>query len=224
MRNAGKRYAQFGLLIVLAVAISFTGYYYSSSGSSAKTLNSGVFAPVSTCGVNAKSKCVVGEIGPGGGTVFYVDSDNRYPAFDYLEIAPATWADDAGYKVQTFIWCDLTTKRVQLTSNNWSSRRVGAGKSNTDLMLAACKDGAANAIHSYSLSGKSKYTDWFLPSIGEISLMTTNLQGLGGLLAEDYWSSSEFSAAGAWAQSVGHGYQGSATKDTTFYVRPIRSF
>ncbi|HET7630450.1 MAG TPA: hypothetical protein VFK03_03685, partial [Candidatus Saccharimonadales bacterium] len=33
----------------------------------------------------------IGDIGPAGGTVFYIDSDNSYAAFDYMEIAPASW-------------------------------------------------------------------------------------------------------------------------------------
>jgi hypothetical protein len=91
-------------------------------------------------------------------------------------------------------------------------------------MLDNCSSGASTLITSYNASSSAKKRDWFLPSLGEMMLMSQNLQGLAGLIDSDYWSSSEYSAIGGWVQAVGHGYQGNATKDTTFHVRPVRSF
>jgi hypothetical protein len=163
-------------------------------------------------------------MGPGGGTIFYVDADNRYPTFTYLEAAPAGWGSSGTTGFNTYQWCSDFTHRIQSSTTTWSGRRVGAGKANTKALEGACTSGIITALVDYNKNPKSKVSDWFIPSLGELILMSTNMQGLGDLLASEYWSSSEYSDAGAWAQSVGFGYQGTATKDTTFYVRPIRSF
>ena len=91
-------------------------------------------------------------------------------------------------------------------------------------MLKNCTFGAANLVASYNASSRSTQKDWYLPSIGELILLSNNLQGLAGLLASDYWSSSGYSDIGGWVQSIDHGYQGNATKDTLYHVRPVRRF
>jgi hypothetical protein len=106
----------------------------------------------------------------------------------------------------------------------WSSRAVGIGKSNTKIMLENCSSGAAVLVQKYNNSSKATKHDWFLPSLGELMLMSQNMQGLGALEDSDYWSSSGYSSIGGWVESVGHGYQGSATKDSILYVRPVREF
>jgi len=212
----------FGLAALILLGFFFIKYNFVDSDA-ASVSNNG-FTPKSICGSTGKLPCVPGAIGPGGGTIFYVDSDNRYPTFTYLEAAPAGWSGAPGKDDPTLTWCSDTTHRIQSSTNTWSSRKVGAGKSNTSAMFDACTSGAANTVFNYNKSGRSVVSDWFVPSIGEIALMTDNLQGLADLVAGDYWSSSEFSDSGGWAQSIGHGYQGSATKNTTFYVRPIRAF
>ncbi|CAB4571777.1 unannotated protein [freshwater metagenome] len=42
-----------------------------------------------TCGDDGATLCAVGVKGPGGGLIFFVDYDNQYPDFDYLEAAPS---------------------------------------------------------------------------------------------------------------------------------------
>jgi hypothetical protein len=91
-------------------------------------------------------------------------------------------------------------------------------------MLKVCTSGAANAIDEYDKSSRTRAKDWFLPSTGELILMANNAQALADLTATEYWSSSEFSNEGAWVESVGRGYQGSAAKTALLAVRPIRSF
>jgi hypothetical protein len=41
-----------------------------------------------TCGVSGADACKIGSVGPGGGWIFFVDKDNDYPDFNYLEAAP----------------------------------------------------------------------------------------------------------------------------------------
>jgi hypothetical protein len=70
-------------------------------------------------------------------------------------------------------------------------------------------------------------TDWFLPSIGELMLMYTNLRqlGVGSFSLDGYWSSSEFDADNAWGHDFGNGLQyGHGKNPLPSYVRPVRAF
>lgn len=182
------------------------------------------FAPKSICGTTGKSLCRIGVIGPGGGTIFFVDSNNDFPGFTYLEAAPGGWNNLSTKADPTLGWCNDTTHIIQKATDSWISRSVGSGKANTAAMQLSCTAGAAIAVKEFNTSKRSKFSDWFIPSLGELILMGTNLQGRGDLGADDYWSSSEFSDIGAWVQSIGHGYQGNANKATLFHIRPIRAF
>ena len=182
------------------------------------------FVPQNICGNGVKQICHIGAIGPGGGLIFYVDYHNEYLDFDYLEVAPFGWNDqgldiDPGSK-----WCDASTVLFQSNFSSWTSRAIGRGPINSKELLATCPEGAMRLIEKYNASGKTGLTDWFMPSLGELILVANNLQGLAGLTSTEYWSSSEHSAIGAWAQGMSGGYQGSASKSTVLKVRPIRAF
>lgn len=175
------------------------------------------------CGKTGNIKCKLGQLGPGGGTIFFVDYYNEYANFNFLETAPSDWHKANDTVDPTTQWCSNLDSKI-LSSNTWTSRQVGLGKFNTVEMLKVCKSGAATEVQNYNLSKDAKVNDWFLPSLGELMLISANLQGLGNLLDSDYWSSSEYSEVGGWVQAIGHGYQGSASKNTQFHVRPIRQF
>lgn len=181
------------------------------------------FISKAICGPNGKSQCAQGIVGPGGGTIFYVDSENIYPGFDYLEVAPSNWAGSLGVDPLA-PWCSDTKTKIEIGLTAWSSRAIGLGPSNTKTMLNTCTFGAANLISSYNVSPLTVKRDWYLPTIGCLLLMDDTLQGLAGLSEGNYWSSSGYSATGAWVQAMGHGYQGSAPKDSKFHVRPVRHF
>jgi len=182
------------------------------------------FAPLAVCGNAGKSICNVGSIGPAGGTVFFVDRNNIYTGFNYLEAAPAGWDGKTPKADPTSIWCNDNKHSIQINNNSWSSRMIGAGKANSNILKLSCKSGVETLVDEYNTSKRNKFSDWFVPSLGELILMGTNMQGLAGLGPNDYWSSSEFSDIGGWVQSIGHGYQGNANKATLFHLRPIRSY
>jgi len=191
--------------------------------SNAATGANNSFTQLNICGATHKEICKVGQIGPGGGTIFFVDYRDIYKGFNYFEVAPANWAGSLGVD-PTAQWCSNINTKIETTLNSWTSRAVGIGISNSKTMLKNCSYGAANLIADYNRNSRSKKKDWFLPSIGELILLTANLQGLAGLLVSDYWSSSGYSDIGGWGESVDHGYQGSAAKETLYHVRPIREF
>lgn len=159
-------------------------------------------------------RCVVGDIGPGGGMVFYaVTKPQKWGR--YLEAAnPRTW-QTSGADPQ-YPWCQNTTLLVGATGT-----AIGTGATNTKKILAKCTDGAAVAVHAYQGGGKS---DWFLPSKDELFQMYLNLNVVFGFFPDNYWSSSEFDGTSVWYRQVTFGAQSHTSKDTAFYVRPIRAF
>jgi len=157
----------------------------------------------------------VGDIGPGGGWIFFVDKDDQYPCLTYLEAAPT--GTGAGK-----VWCDKDTTSIPATGG-WAGKGVGRGQANTTAMLGVCTSGAANAADLYLTATKS---DWFLPSLGELMLMYTNLlqAGVGGFATPTYWSSSEYDSDIAWTQGFVYGNQDYNTKDVALPVRAVRAF
>ena len=141
-------------------------------------------------------ECVVGDIGPGGGVVFFVKTTGAFNAsytvsmddgegsfkdetvsvelseseqqslnFDYLEVAPVDgiglteWANGVDWSTTGFPIQD---------------KKLGSGQSGTDAILGGypLQNSSNNAAHyasSYSNLGK---TDWFLPSMDELALVT----------------------------------------------------
>jgi hypothetical protein len=159
----------------------------------------------------------IGDTGPGGGIVFFVDYFDQYPGFTFLEAAPID--------LPAVYWCNNASVSIPEASG-WAGNAVGKGQSNTEAMLAVCSAGAARTAVGYV--SPTGLNDWFLPSVGELMLMYTNLRqaGLGSLqFGKLYWNSSEYSASQAWYLVARNGdllyvFKGSPS----ILVRPIRSF
>ncbi len=206
-------------------------------------------APVAT-GTNCiATKCTykIGDTGPGGGIIFFVDYNDEYATYDYLEAAPA----DAAYaSTATGAWatsvaqCGATAPQttsclaatiytetdVALATIRGLHRGLFGGKAATAAIVARHDAGsavkntyAAGVADDYVANGKS---DWWLPSRNELSKMQENLneKGVGGFASDNYWSSSENVADVAWSQGFGGGLQLSNDKSATYYVRPVRAF
>jgi hypothetical protein len=184
----------------------------------------------------------IGDVGPGGGIIYFVDYNDIYAGINYLEVAPAGWGvstqvnrggntlEIAGSEAfdPAMKWCSDFVTLQGPAARMWSNSAVGQGSVNTQAFTATdqvtrCQGGAMVAAAEYEGGGK---TDWFLPSIGEAMLLYSNLRPLGVGLFEtnNYWTSSETHATAAWLQFFDNGRQGGTTKDTNFYVRPVRAF
>jgi hypothetical protein len=197
----------------------------------------GFSAPLATGANCTGSKCSyqIGDTGPGGGIIFFVDYTNQYPTIDYLEAAPMGWGNgiavnQVGLTGETtgtstvdpqMTWCSMHTTLLGL--DGWSKSAVGAGKTNTATADQSCFGGAIRAATEYAGAGK---TDWFLPSVGEAMLMYANLRqmGLGGFGTDNYWTSSEVDWDKSWGQRSGSGDQNDLEKRFHLFVRPVRSF
>jgi hypothetical protein len=162
-------------------------------------------------------KYKIGDTGPGGGWIFFVDYYNQYPGFTYLEAAPTDASDGDA-------WCVGNGATTLISSANWTARGVGKGKANTALMTANCTSGAAYSAIDY-ISTPAE-TDWFLPSVGELELMYTNLQsaGVGGFAVSNYWSSTEYDSRFAWLHNFLTGNHNLIDKNLSLRVRAVRAF
>jgi len=167
----------------------------------------------------------VGDVGPGGGVVFYVHSSGTFasPGSDcntnckYLEVAPSggeailTWATGAN---QTSAVPAGATAAV-----------IGSGMANTNAIEAQAGNVAASsaAVYAYEYSNNGK-SDWHLPSKDELNELYGKRIAVGGFATADYWSSSEDFAYSAWYQNFAFGGQFSDIKSYNFRVRPVRAF
>jgi hypothetical protein len=165
----------------------------------------------------------VGDIGPGGGTVFYYDPVG-FPGgpggttCHYLEAAP-----------------------IDLPSTGWGADGItvgangviiGTGYDNTQIIVAALIAGsegglgrAAEVAATYTLSGG--YTDWYLPSRDELGELYTS--GVVTGLGPSIWISQEVDAGHAWCGgSAGPNpvdfWDTDSKSGSTLDLRPIRAF
>ena len=184
----------------------------------------------------------VGDTGPAGGTIFYINTDTSLD-WKYLEAAPsnASSMNSSGGIDYTYQWGpDGNAYELKVKTG------IGEGKNNTQIILSQPKPtytgtesytpeyyNAAKACDDYG--DNTDYDDWFLPSKDELNLMYTELKakGLGGTWGHAftnwtqnaYWSSSEKDGWDRWAQYFDNGKQeDKGGSGNWFCVRPVRSF
>lgn len=157
----------------------------------------------------------IGDLGPAGGWIFY-DKGDSSDGWRYLEAAPL----DKGTEV---VW-GCNGKIIP----GAQGKSIGTGKSNTQAIVKSCgeKKTAAKLCIDYRGGGKS---DWFLPSIDELTAINENLykKGIGGFATHSVpscWSSSECDANGAWTQSFIFHHEFYNNKYQERYVCAIRAF
>jgi hypothetical protein len=191
--------------------------------------------------------CSVGDIGPGGGVVFYVtaptESQTAVSGITsggiYLEAAPVGWAN--GISVQasetagnTYLdpvvnWCNNTNSTTGATQT-----AIGQGAQNTSNISSNCSSGAGKMAADLTLNGKS---DWYLPSRLEFLEMSNqyNLIGLNYGIADCfnktcYWVSTEQAATSTLIYSFTNvptnfsSYSKAISATVKIRVRPIRAF
>lgn len=194
----------------------------------------------SDAGVVADEKCKIGMTGPGGGKIFFVDYNDVYPDFNYLE---AAHYEDPCVSDAVLIWSSSTTENhgPTVTEHSW---RVGRGATNTTEMLndsttytegepilyEADNTGAAHHAENFDCEGEPGYkTDWFLGSLGEMKLLleaSFNIYVRGA--SNMYWTSNSVESQPTKAFAIGV-ESGTVTvretlKTEELLVRPIRRF
>jgi len=184
---------------VLAANIGGTGQYSGATSTVTLTVNT-------ACA--AGGLCSVGDTGPGGGVVFY-DAGSNLSWGRYLEAAPSDLST-------VMAWCNDVSSIVG--ANGYV---VGTGNANTVAMDTACTSGAGQSAADYTNNG---YSDWYLPSLNELTEMFDRRVAIGGFTTASYWSSSEEN--GEFAKRLGFpdGGMSGHVKYQGFRVRPVRAF
>jgi hypothetical protein len=105
-----------------------------------------------------------------------------------------------------------------------TSKAVGTGANNTAIIVAGCAQSGipAHICHNLVLNG---YSDWFLPSQQEMTLMWEVLSNWGiGNLQGAYWSSSEYNSTLAFFWDFSSNVSFNYYKYNEFKVRAVRTF
>ena len=191
----------------------------------------------------ANTVCKVGDIGPGGGIVFYDAGKDEYWG-RYLEMAPKSCEGER------LPWRPVgNTKTVYTGSGSQSAaelrllaKGLGMGKVNTRVITLALGAGtklyAAKFAEDSTCGGKD---DWFLPSKDELDIAFNRLAQnrvagndtpVAGFNKGYYWTSTDYNNSTAWTQYFMDGQQfdrvqtldGNRNPPNPFRVRPIRAF
>ena len=186
-----------------------------------------------------ESLCAVGDIGPGGGMVFYAgapftmagatcDTNCRYLAW-----APVSWASTQSQNGSFNVPGTATTDaRATLMPSNLlvgTSTSFGSGLNNTKLMANAAGSGtsssnAAKAALLYAASDSSA-GQWFLPSRDElVALYQSSVRSRGDFQALNLWSSSEVNSVNNFQVTMETGEVTAESRGIPKLFRPIRAF
>ncbi|MCL2443840.1 MAG: DUF1566 domain-containing protein [Treponema sp.] len=173
----------------------------------------------------------LGDTGPAGGKIFYIapagfNVTSTTTAFTtytahYLEAAPANVVSG---RVR---WSTSTSEPFPTVT---TGSGIGSGRNNTALIIAAEKAAypsfsysAALACDEYINYFAPTYTDWFLPSRGELNILYLRRTDVG-IASGTFWSSSQRYSSTAWNRDFGNGYEHDDYKGYTSIVRPVRAF
>jgi hypothetical protein len=189
----------------------------------------------------AATVCKVGDIGPGGGIVFYDAGKEEYWG-RYLEMAPQScegvrypWRPAGNNNTVYRETGGQTAAELRVLAKG-----LGMGKVNTRIITLALGGGkyAAKYAEDSVCNGRD---DWFLPSKDELDIaynrLAQNRVGskdtpIGGFNKGCYWTSTDYNDKTAWSQYFMDGQQfdrvqtmdGNKTPPTPFRVRAIRAF
>ena len=174
-----------------------------------------VSAPVltgNTC--DDDGPCSIGDIGPGGGVVFY-DAGVHRSWGRWLEMAPVDtefvglpWKKLSVKDRQHPLYRDDRTGLAR--DKRVLAKQIGTGMENTRRIVRNYGPGnyAAWAAWSFEHGGK---TDWFLPSEEELNEAHRNLFSavptINSIRRSFYWSSSEYNYDTAWTVNMKDGQQ-----------------
>jgi hypothetical protein len=153
---------------------------------------------------------IIGDTGPAGGKIFYVDAGSGFDGGrKYMEAAPtslsAPWA-----------WGHYEDHIMGGTATGF-----GNGRANTEriVSMVGSNPSSAKSCSDYTYGG---YDDWFLPSRDELYQLFLNKTAAGIDISGWHWSSSEDNAANAWDTNGDPPEQG--YKNFSQAARPVRSF
>jgi hypothetical protein len=183
--------------------------------------------------------CALGDIGPGGGMVFYAGAAFTMTGATcntnchYLEWAPVSWASTQSQNASfSAPGTSTTDARATLMPANLlvgTSTSFGSGLNNTMLMANAAGSGtsssnAAKAALLYAANDSSA-GQWFLPSRDElVALYQSSVRSRGNFQALNLWSSSEVNSVNNYQVTMETGDVTAEARSNPKLFRPIRAF
>jgi len=195
------------------------------------------FSNGSLCAVGGL--CRVGDVGPGGGIVFY-DAGSRQTWGRFMEVAPAS-CESSGLafrpSAQRSVIYPFTAGQSTPKVRRLLAKGVGMGAVNTALIVQRFKQRVMYAARFADESTCNGLTDWFLPSKDELDLVYNVVRArdvpLGDFDKGYYWTSTDYNNVTAWTQYFTDGQQFDRVQtlfankqppNRPFRVRMIRAF
>ena len=204
----------------VAAATNYTITATNASGNATRTFTLTVTAVVYT----------VGQTGPGGGKVFYVATTafscgpTLAATCTYLEAAPSGWNTGAD---PLLTWATSVNNNpvTRVPGAGALETAIGTGYKNSDAIVAQTGNVAASsaAVVARAYRGNS-LSDWYLPSINELTELYNQRTLIAGLQAAGYWSSTEGEANQGIRIEFQMPFTGGHLKDDPKLLRPIRAF
>jgi len=169
--------------------ISFTNPVATSASVSRLTIQSGVHVPgLSLCAQGIS--CSIGDIGPGGGNIFYYSSGgfNCGPTFTstgsptnglchYLEAAPSS-ATSGTFPYASTGFDNLDISAIPSDTNaDYTSAAIGLGYKNSIAVVNQGNNSTSAAVAARAYQGGAK-NDWYLPSQSELNQMCKWARGV----------------------------------------------
>ena len=169
----------------------------------------------------------LGALGKGQYRYEVTQNPASYAAGDFVQGGLYTF-EDSGYAY-------ITAESDQSTNAPWGCQgtniagttgNLGAGIANTAAIVAGCATAGIAARLANDLM-LNDFTDWFLPSVGELSEMRVRLYnaGLGDFANHTYWTSFQYDADEAYAINFNNGNLVTHNKSqTNRHTRAMRRF
>jgi hypothetical protein len=186
---------------------------------------------------STKHNYEVGDTGPGGGIIFYVNESgfteigsNCGSSCHYLEFAPGNWNINPATDIESgVVWSTDTTNSVMTNDSTVDdgsgNQAIGYGFQNTQFMAVSDTAGAAFRAINYYGTDINTLGEWFVPSQMELIEMFNSPAFAGnGFGNGRYWSSSEYDSGRAWIWNPQRfpNYE-PRTKNNGHYLRIIRA-
>ena len=167
--------------------------------------------------VSAGYRYNVGDVSPSGGRVYIVPSTSGNTTTKYFEAPYNTWS--GGSSDPSNIWGNTAVNVTGL------STAIGGGVGNTTNIIAAdATAAAALTCQNLSLNG---YTDWFLPSMGELQQLYNQRSIWNDFTTNNYKSSNQ-GTSGIQYNAAIFWFNGTSSqadpKQIARSVRPTREF
>lgn len=170
-------------------------------------------------------------------------------AASYISTAVGVWVQESGKllivakdQVASTKWATSNVSGGTTTKNREAAIADMAGRANTSTIISTLGDNApaAKYCHEYfptnveSSDGNFGASRWWLPSGGELWMIWSHLLEINRIMSiiggaelnrgQWYWSSTEYSATGAWSLSFNYGYFYGGSKAYEYSVRPVSAF